>query len=467
MESLMPENEAVSFSHKDWIRLAASLGIGVGFAFLWPFRWLPGAGLAVSLWLILLLGVLGRKRKALSTVQKAMIVLSALYAGVYLGFASADLRLVCFPVAVGMTVITLFSVNGWLPCGPCEAGAAWEALKRLPRACFSHVDKPFVALSRLGKIKGVLVGALISVPVVAVAAILLMSADDVFASFGERLFDALGADFGAEWFLRFLFMLFLTTVAFSFFYSLPRPREKNHSERGAELPASAFAVPLALLNALYALFVAVQFLYLFGGRTSAAMNHGYAQYARRGFFELAAVCAFNLALSFLSFRLCGMKRLLRALAAGLYAATFVMLASAAYRMALYVSVYYWSFLRLLTLWGIFAMSVVTLAACVKLACPEKRVHTAAFLIVVTSFLAFAYMNPEGRIAEWNIRFSAQETSPLDREYLKSFSPDALPALLRMADEYPEAKEISGEIARNYSELSAFEWSATCAFLPKE
>ena len=455
------------FSRFDWIRLAASALIGAGFAYFWPMNFLPGAGLSVSLWLILLLGVLGRKNRILSVYQRLMIALSALLSGGFFVFASASLRLVCLPVAAGVTVMTLFSVNGALSCGCADAGAAWEAAKMLPGACFRHMDKPFIALSRLGKAKGVLVGALISVPVVAVAAALLMSADEVFAAAGEWLLKSLGADFGGTWFLRLFFMLFLTLAAFSFFFSLSDSREISVTERNANLPASVFAVPFALLFALYALFVAVQFLYLFGGKASASMNYGYAQYARRGFFELAAVCAFNLALTFLAFRLCGFKPVLRVLAAGLYGATFVMLASAAYRMALYVSVYYWSFLRLLTLWGIFAMGVVTLAACVKLACPEKGVHASAFLIVVTSFLAFAYMNPEGRIAEWNIRISVQEMSPLDREYLESFSPDALPVLLRMADEYPEAEEISGAIARNYQKPAAFEWSATCAFLPDE
>lgn len=54
---------------------------------------------------------------------------------------------------------------------------------------------------------------------------------------------------------------------------------------------------MLLLCALYALFAAVQFIYLFGGREAVAMRGGYAQYARNGFFELVVICALNLLLA--------------------------------------------------------------------------------------------------------------------------------------------------------------------------
>ena len=52
-----------------------------------------------------------------------------------------------------------------------------------------------------------------------------------------------------------------------------------------------------LLNALvlYALFAAVQFEYLFGGAEAAAMEGGWAEYARSGFMQLVIVAAVNLA----------------------------------------------------------------------------------------------------------------------------------------------------------------------------
>ena len=54
---------------------------------------------------------------------------------------------------------------------------------------------------------------------------------------------------------------------------------------------------LGLTDALFAAFVTIQAAYLFGGRdTLARSGMTYAEYARRGFFELVAVAVLTLAL---------------------------------------------------------------------------------------------------------------------------------------------------------------------------
>jgi len=52
---------------------------------------------------------------------------------------------------------------------------------------------------------------------------------------------------------------------------------------------------LILIDLLYAFFIAIQFSYLFGSlRYGLPQNFTYAQYARKGFFELVAVTLINL-----------------------------------------------------------------------------------------------------------------------------------------------------------------------------
>ena len=55
---------------------------------------------------------------------------------------------------------------------------------------------------------------------------------------------------------------------------------------------------------------------------------------------------------------------------------------------------------------------------------------AALTVTLASFLAFAFADPDRRIAEWNVdRF--ERTGNVDTRYLGSLSADAIPALAGM------------------------------------
>ena len=114
-------------------------------------------------------------------------------------------------------------------------------------------------------------------------------------------------------------------------------------------------VVFGLVNVLFLTFVGVQFRYLFGGadRVESSSTLTYAEYARRGFFELVAVA--GLAALFLLFTHWllprGQSRLHRfyaAFAALLVALVFVVMASALQRMRLYTETFGLTELRLYT-----------------------------------------------------------------------------------------------------------------------
>ncbi|MDZ7837537.1 MAG: DUF4173 domain-containing protein [Actinomycetota bacterium] len=109
---------------------------------------------------------------------------------------------------------------------------------------------------------------------------------------------------------------------------------------------------LSLLNIVFCVFSIIQFKYLFGGENFIQPSvFTYAEYARRGFFELVAVSVINfliilIAVSFLkkeSKNVTIAIRILLSLVAGF---TFVMIASAFYRMSLYEQAYGFTYLRI-------------------------------------------------------------------------------------------------------------------------
>ena len=132
-------------------------------------------------------------------------------------------------------------------------------------------------------------------------------------------------------------------------------------------------------------------------------------------------------------------------------------------MSLYTARFGLSFLRLITYWGIFAMAAVTLAAAWHAVRPETRTWSAAFAVIVASWLLFAYANPEGVIAAYNVRRAGAK---VDVEYLSGLSPDALAALKPLAKENAWAGVAVNRIGDGYRDISAYEWSLTCRLLPE-
>ena len=124
----------------------------------------------------------------------------------------------------------------------------------------------------------------------------------------------------------------------------------------------AFAVMLAAIVVLYALFLAVQSAGLFGGEAYlASRGLSYAQWARSGFFQMVGVTVVNLTVLLVSVSFSRRDgrcfTVVRLLGAALTAESVLLLASAAWRMTLYVSAYGLSFKRVMTYWGMVMVGI--------------------------------------------------------------------------------------------------------------
>jgi hypothetical protein len=192
------------------------------------------------------------------------------------------------------------------------------------------------------------------------------------------------------------------------------------------------ATVLALVEALFAVFVWIQFAYLFGAPGDVGGGITYAAYARRGFFELVFVTVLSggllLALADLTRRdHRGERRLFSGLGTVLVALLLVVLASAFYRMHLYESAYGYTRLRLLVYvfmtW--LGIGVVWLAA--ALWTRPRWFSVGAAVCVVGFTLTLTGLNPDARIAQRNLQRFA-ETGDLDVAYLAQLSFDATPVL---------------------------------------
>jgi Domain of unknown function (DUF4173) len=221
----------------------------------------------------------------------------------------------------------------------------------------------------------------------------------------------------------------------------PEQPETNAVEQ--PLPSRAFSlgiveigVVLGLLNLLFLAFVTIQIRYFFGGAAFAQAATGltFAEYARRGFFELVAVATLVLPLLLLAHYLLRKEnrtheRIFRVLAGAQVALLFVIMASAVGRMRIYQSEYGLTELRLYTTAFMGWLSVVFVWFSLSVLRGERERFACGAL--ATGFLVLAtlhVLNPDALIVRVNAD-KAQAGRAFDADYVTSLSADAVPALL--------------------------------------
>jgi hypothetical protein len=214
------------------------------------------------------------------------------------------------------------------------------------------------------------------------------------------------------------------------------------------------AVALFSIDALFVVFVAIQFAALFGGEAFLrSQGLTYSEYARRGFFELLAVAAIILCLilglDFVTRRETPRQRTGFLAGAGLMIAlTIVILGSAVYRLWLYEVAY--GFTRLRVHSHVFMGWLAILLAVVFALLLTSRIRwfaTAALIAAIGFTLTLDVLNPDAFIVRENIaRYVAGEE--LDVAYLGSLSEDAAPLLIPLLTRYgPAVRDQAGPLLR--------------------
>ncbi|MGW2561954.1 DUF4153 domain-containing protein [Streptomyces sp. NPDC001514] len=200
-----------------------------------------------------------------------------------------------------------------------------------------------------------------------------------------------------------------------------------------------WALPLVVLNLLFAAFIAVQLAVLFGGYRKVLSETGltYAQYARQGFWQLLWATLLTLIVIGLALRWAPRegardRTLVRAVLGTLCVLTLVVVASALRRMDLYVDAYGLTRLRVsvaaMELWlGLVIVLIIAAGLFGSRWLPRAVVGSAAAAV-----LAFGLASPDALIAERNVQ-RYEQTEKIDVDYLRDLSADAVPALDRLPE----------------------------------
>jgi hypothetical protein len=298
-------------------------------------------------------------------------------------------------------------------------------------------------------------GLVLAIPIVLVFAAMLSAADPVFEKAMKYVFDI---DRLPEYIFRMSYIVIgMYLLAGVFLYAILSTRgERLESADDPRVkPFIGFiesAVVLGSVSLLFAVFVAIQFRYFFGGAENiTAEGFTYADYARRGFGELVAVAFFSLML-FLGFGSLTRRDeprqrwIFSAIGAFLVAMVVVMLVSSYRRLLLYEDAYGYTGLRIYTHVFILWLGVLLLAVTGLELAGRIRYFSAAAITVVFGFtLTLAVLNVDAAIVRLNgLRSNVamddadySRSTMLDTNYFEQLSADAVPELLKLYESNPQ------------------------------
>lgn len=299
----------------------------------------------------------------------------------------------------------------------------------------------------------ILRGLLLALPIAIVFTALLASADTIFATWVGAIF-SLNLSFipnvqEAMWHV----VLVLTVawlvaggIAFALFRASASETEPwedalQSIPRTIHLGFVESTVILVVIDLIFALFGWIQFSYLFGGSINiASEGYTYADYARRGFFELLVVSILTLmlVLSLHNFTWRETPRqslTFKTLATLMVALTGILLASALYRMWLYEEAYGFTGLRLYV--QVFEIWLAIMFGWLLFAMwkSSQRFAIGAFVVALGFLATMNMINPDATIVQQNFA-RYRQTGRIDIDYLATLSEDAIPTLLSNATELP-------------------------------
>lgn len=462
--------------------LPAAVGLGVLADLLVRVPGRPGlnlalwalAGVAVLAWLL-------RRRAEPGSRESCWLLAGAL------GFAAA----LALRDADALAVLALFSSLVLLGMAAGRAARAWATRAQVGEVVVAAVRVGVLCLAgplgwgrgapadaRPGggwsrQLRTLVRGTLMALPALIVVAALLMSADAVFARVLRQVFvvdleplvDHVLFAAAVAWLCAGLLRAFLV--------------DDGVVVEGLRMPRPPFAVAevvvaLWLLNLLFAAFLAVQLRYLFGGADLVEVVPGltYAEYARRGFFELVATATLVVPLLLLADWAAptdGPRGHLRATMLLLVVLLVGVIASAGYRMRLYQAAYGLTELRLYA--GVFIAWLVVALGWLVLTVLRGRRERFVFGAVMAGLACVAglhLLNPHALIVRVNIERAAAGAE-VDATYLGSLGADAVPTLLTHLEELPASERCgvadmlrqrwSGERAGGWRTWNLGDWRA--------
>ncbi len=352
----------------------------------------------------------------------------------------------CFSVfgMAGLSVIWFASLAGRrIPDGDLGlVAAAGTPLLDSPGNLDRTVRGVFSGGERRKRISKVLLGLLCALPVLFAVVPLLMKSDAAFEGLLNSVFKDL---FTVA--VQIVVSVLLLPLILSFAFSLTKQEKQNATlKEGKGLDTAFIAAFLGALSVVYLIYLFSQLAYFFNafqGLLPEGYDFSYAEYARRGFFELCAVAGINLVL-LLGAMLFSRKKegklpaAVKGLGTFLTLFTLVLIGTAMAKMALYIKNYGMTVQRVNVSAVMIFMAVVFIAVLLRLYLRKVKILQVAAVTAAAVLLVLGYGNMNGFVAEYNYNaYATGVLKEIDVKYLYNLGPEGVPYLVKLMESKEE------------------------------
>lgn len=368
-------------------------------------------------------------------------------------------KLGVFLLTISLLLGTVYNTKKW------NLGKYFASICQVCVMAIGEIGRPFVdgiwyCKNKLDKKNSkylyVLLGLVITIPLFLIVFGLLTSADIVFRDMAETLLSYINI---ADIYLISLMVVFMFLASYGILVYLSRKtikEEVTDSRKWEPL----IGIPVAsVLTIMYLLFSVVQIVYLFIGNMQLPEGYTYAEYAREGFFQLLAVSILNLVMVLVGLYFFKPNKALKGILIVMSACTFIMIASSAMRMIIYIQYYYLTFLRILVLWTLVVLALIFAGVVIYILNEKFPLFRYSMVVVTGLYLCLSFSHPDYLIAKVNLAGMEEDRSDFfkgeaydDYYFLSRLNADAAPLMLEWIEEHDNALDGETQLyAKRYVE----------------
>ena len=266
-----------------------------------------------------------------------------------------------------------------------------------------------------------LLGVLVAIPFLIVVVMLLSSADIFFDQLTKSLFNDvdISESSGILWRTAAVFLESYILLVYLCRHTISEEVKDNRTGE----PVTAITAT-GMLTFVYIIFSGIQILGLFMGKLQLPKEYTYAEYAKEGFFQLLAVGILNLVIVLVCLKYVRESKGLKAVLTVMSVCTYIMIASSAMRMFMYVQAYNLTFSRVLGLWALILLAVLFAGVMMQIFRKDFPLFRYGMAAVTVLYLGLSFAHPDYIIASVNV-----QQEKVDYYYLETLNADAAPVLI--------------------------------------
>lgn len=299
------------------------------------------------------------------------------------------------------------------------------------------------------KIGMILLGILVAVIPTAIVTTLLLNADDAFVNLTDDLFSDVFRDLPKNiW--HFILGVPVAMYVFGMMFSnsehlaekyISRERSEKAAEKARIAPAMLVCAAITPIIIVYLLFFFSQtgyFLSAFSGIRPEGIT--YAEYARKGFFELCSVSVINLVIIIVTGLFVKRENgkasgAVRGYLITLSAFTLVLIAIAVSKMVMYIDAYGLTRLRVYTTWFMVALFVLFVFIIIRQITPKFNLLGIFAWVAIVMFAVLVFADADALIAKYNVHwYQTGKFKTVDIDTMYELSDSAVKYVVPLADD---------------------------------